>query len=86
MNEARFCATKGFTTATSSVGSRRPSAAFVAEIQSEAQSRRIRDLERDSSKKDKRLKEATALLELQKKVHALWGDEDDDTNKTKGAQ
>jgi len=52
---------------------------------SDVQARRIRELERDSDKKDKRLKEATALLALQKKVHALWGDEDDDTNKNNGA-
>lgn len=52
---------------------------------SDAQARRIRDLERDSSKKDERLKEAAALLELQKKVQALWGDEDDDTSKDRGA-
>lgn len=47
-----------------------------------AQERRIRELERARSKQDKRLKEASALLELQKKVHALWGDEDDDTPPT----
>jgi transposase-like protein len=46
---------------------------------SEVQSRRIRELERVTDKKDKRLKEATALLELQKKVQALWADEDDST-------
>ena len=46
------------------------------------QGRRIRELERGSKTKDKRLKEATALLDLQKKVHALWGDEDDDTDQS----
>ena len=46
---------------------------------SEAQQRRIAELLRDSKQKDKRLKEATALLELQKKVQALWADADDDT-------
>ena len=40
---------------------------------------RIRELERERNHQDKRLKEAKALLELQKKVHALWADEDDDT-------
>jgi len=44
-----------------------------------SQERRIRELERQNKKQDKRLKEATALLELQKKVQALWADEDDDT-------
>jgi transposase-like protein len=48
----------------------------------ESQSRRIRELERDSERKDRRLKEASALLDLQKKVHALWGDADDDTSKS----
>lgn len=48
--------------------------------QSESQLRRIRELERERHKQDKRLKEATALLELQKKVQALWADEDDDTS------
>jgi transposase-like protein len=52
----------------------------------EAQARRIRELERDSDRKDKRLKEAAALLELQKKIQALWGDEDKDTNTSKGSR
>jgi hypothetical protein len=42
-------------------------------------SRQIRELERRVHKSEKRLKEANALLELQKKVQALWGDEDDNT-------
>ena len=46
---------------------------------SRTKDRRIRDLERRSEKQARRLREAEALLELQKKVHALWGDEDDDT-------
>ena len=45
----------------------------------EAQSRQVRELERQGRKTAKRLKEAEALLELQKKVQALWGDADDDT-------
>ena len=44
-----------------------------------ANRRRVRDLERQNKKQKKRLREAEALLELQKKVQALWGDEDDDT-------
>lgn len=44
-----------------------------------ANERRIRELERERNKQDKRLREAKALLELQKKVQALWADEDDDT-------
>jgi len=43
------------------------------------EARRIRKLERELRRKDKALAEAAALLVLQKKVQALWGDEDDDT-------
>jgi transposase len=49
--------------------------------QSLRESRRIRELEKELRRKDKALAEAAALLVLQKKVQALWGDEDDDTNK-----
>ena len=41
---------------------------------------RIRQLEKKSAKQTRRLREAEALLELQKKVQALWGDADDDTD------
>ncbi len=41
--------------------------------------RRIRELERELTRKDKALAETAALLVLSKKVQALWGDEDDDT-------
>jgi transposase-like protein len=37
---------------------------------------RIRELERDLSRKEKALAEAAALLILQKKVRALWGEEE----------
>ena len=47
-----------------------------------AASKRIRHLERELKRKDKALAEAAALLVLQKKVRALWGDEDDDTSET----
>lgn len=46
----------------------------------DAQNRRIRELEAQLHKSQKRLKEADALLELQKKVQALWEGEDDDTS------
>ena len=46
-----------------------------------SQTRRLRELEKKSRKTDKRLKEAQALLTLQKKVSALWGDEDADTTR-----
>jgi transposase-like protein len=41
--------------------------------------KRIRELEREVRRKDKALAEAAALLVLQKKVQAIWGDGDDDT-------
>ncbi|MBN9165711.1 MAG: hypothetical protein J0I07_32475, partial [Myxococcales bacterium] len=45
------------------------------------EARRVRELEKQIRRKDKALAEAAALLVLQKKIQALWGDEDDDTNK-----
>jgi transposase len=44
-----------------------------------SESRRVRELEKDVLRKDKALAEAAALLVLQKKVRAIWGDGDDDT-------
>ena len=41
--------------------------------------RRIRKLERELKRKDKALAETAALLVLQGKARALWGDEGDDT-------
>jgi transposase len=55
-----------------------------AESQSKAEARRVRELERELKRKDKALAEAAALLVLQKKVQALWGDEDDDTDPKRG--
>lgn len=48
-----------------------------------ADARQIRQLERELARKDKALAEAAALLVLQKKVQAIWGDEDDDTDEKK---
>jgi vacuolar-type H+-ATPase subunit I/STV1 len=42
--------------------------------------RRIKELEQDVAKKDKRLKAVNALLELQKKVREIWGDAEESTN------
>ncbi len=42
--------------------------------------RRIQELERVNAKQERRLREAEVLLDLQKKVHEIWGDGDDDTN------
>jgi transposase-like protein len=55
----------------------------VAGLQGQApnQQQRIAQLERETLHHKKRLKEAEALLILQKKVQALWVDEDDDTSK-----
>jgi transposase-like protein len=46
-----------------------------------ADSKRVRELEKELRRKDKALAETAALLVLQKKVRAIWGDEDDDTGK-----
>jgi transposase-like protein len=46
--------------------------------------KRIRELEKELRRKDKALAEAAALLVLQKKVQAIWGDGDDDTAPRKG--
>jgi transposase len=46
-------------------------------------SKRIKDLERELARKDKALAEAAALALLQKKVQALFGAEDDDTDPKK---
>lgn len=45
----------------------------------QATARQLRDMESRFHKTEKRLREAEALLDLQKKVQALWGDADDDT-------
>lgn len=45
----------------------------------QATERQLRDVENRLHKTEKRLREAEALLDLQKKVQALWGDGDDDT-------
>jgi len=49
-----------------------------------AETRRIRELERELARKEKALAEAAALLILKKKAQALWGDEDDTTAPKKG--
>jgi hypothetical protein len=41
--------------------------------------RRVRQLEKELRRKDKALAETAALLVLQKKGRAIWGDGDDDT-------
>jgi transposase len=44
-----------------------------------AEQKRVQELEKQLRRKDKALAEAAALLVLQKKVQAIWGDGDDDT-------
>jgi len=39
---------------------------------------RIRDLERELRRKDKALAETAALIVLQKKVKAIWGDHEEE--------
>jgi transposase-like protein len=46
--------------------------------------RRIRALEKELNRKDKALAEAAALLVLKKKVHDIWGDEEDPTAGSNG--
>jgi len=40
---------------------------------------RVRELERDLSRKEKALAELAALVTLKKKLKDLWGDEDEPT-------
>ncbi len=49
-----------------------------------AESKRIRELERELRRKEKALAETAALLVLKKKAQAIWGDEDDDTESRRG--
>jgi transposase len=46
-------------------------------------SKRIKELERELARKEKALAEAAAIVILQKKVHELLGDEDDDMDPKK---
>lgn len=48
------------------------------------EAKRVRELERELDRKDKALAEVTALLALKKKLDALLGDEDGDTNGRSG--
>ena len=49
-----------------------------------AERKRILELERELRRKDKALAEAAALLILEKKRQAIWGDGDDDTDTRSG--
>lgn len=50
--------------------------------QPRAEQKRVRELEKQLRRKDKALAETAALLVLQKKVQAIWGDGDDSTEPT----
>ncbi len=49
------------------------------------ETKRIRQLEKELHRKEKALAEAAALLILQKKVQAIWGDEEGSTSGGKGS-
>jgi transposase len=49
------------------------------------EAKRIKELERELRHKEKALAETAALLVLRKKVNALWGDGDDDTDERNGS-
>lgn len=49
-----------------------------------AEGKRVKALEKELRRKDKALAELSALIVLQKKVQAIWGEEDDSTPKRKG--
>lgn len=50
---------------------------LAARARGQTQAKRIKHLERELRRKEKALAEAAALLVLQKKVQALWGDVED---------
>jgi transposase-like protein len=52
----------------------------VSRSREKATAKQVRELERQLRRKDKALAETAALLVLQKKVQAIWGDEDDSTD------
>ena len=55
---------------------RQTSAAERRELQKDK--RQVRKLEKELKRKDRALAEAAALLLLQKKAQAIWGDAEDD--------
>ena len=75
LDEWRERMTKG---ALEELGSRRRSRKASPEA------KRIRELEKELRRKDKALAETAALLVLKKKVDAIWGDVDDDTDPRNG--
>ena len=56
-----------------------PERSARARTKRSSEQKRVRELEREVRRKDRALAEAAALLVLQQKVQAIWGDGDDDT-------
>ena len=56
--------------------------ALAGDARRSSEAKQIRDLKRDLERKNAALAEVTALLALQKKVQAIWGDEDESTPPT----
>jgi hypothetical protein len=55
-----------------------PSAPRVDQTRARVQAQRVKQLEAEVRRKDKALAETAALLVLQKKVQAIWGDPEDE--------
>lgn len=54
--------------------------ALQGELRRQPPSKELRKLQAELARKEKALAEAAVLLVLKKKVEAIWGDEDDDTD------
>jgi transposase len=52
----------------------------ASKLQTQRESREMRELKRELKRKDKALAETAALIVLKKKVQEIWGAEDDDTD------
>jgi transposase-like protein len=62
----------------------KPAARPRVSPEQKAQKKRIQQLERELTRKDKALAETAALLVLKKKAQAIWGDGDDDMSGRNG--
>ena len=63
-----------------------PAASKNEREQLQQQAKTIKQLQRELNRKDKALAEAAALLVLEKKVQALWGDQEDEKSTSKSAK
>ena len=57
----------------------------VPKYRAKGETKRIKELERELRRTETALAETAALLVLRKKVNALWGDADDDTDERNGS-